>query len=263
MPSELDFFYQLGQRIRAKLADSTDERDRPLLDLTWDYPTDERRQSELRGGAGGDQRLPPDRPGDREPLSSYTELRADRSAPTGCWIYTGVYAGGVNQAANRVPRGGPGRGQSEWGWAWRANRRILYNRASAAPDGKPWSERKRWVWWDEERRRWVGDDVPDFVADRAPGSRPDPGLGGPAALAGDDAFIMQADGKGWLFAPKGMVDGPLPAHYEPQESRSPTRSTRSSRVPPGSRSRGRTTSARRARARPDRRCTRTCSPPTG
>ena len=39
--SELDFFYELGKRIREKLAGSTDERDRPLLDLTWDYPLDE------------------------------------------------------------------------------------------------------------------------------------------------------------------------------------------------------------------------------
>ena len=39
--SDLDFFYKLGQRIRAKLADSTDARDRPLLDLTWDYPASE------------------------------------------------------------------------------------------------------------------------------------------------------------------------------------------------------------------------------
>ena len=29
---------------------------------------------------------------------------------------------------------------------------------------------------------------------------------------------MQADGKAWLFAPAGLVDGPLPVHYEPQES---------------------------------------------
>jgi formate dehydrogenase major subunit len=29
---------------------------------------------------------------------------------------------------------------------------------------------------------------------------------------------MQADGKGWLFVPAGLVDGPLPAHYEPQDS---------------------------------------------
>jgi formate dehydrogenase major subunit len=216
--SELDFFYQLGQRIRQKLADSTDERDRPLLDLTWDYPTDEEGNpsseavlAEINGYRRTDA-------GDREPLSSYTELKTDGSTAAGCWIYTGVYAGGVNHAADRVPGGGPGRSQSQWGWAWPANRRILYNRASADPAGKPWSERKKYVWWDEDQRRWVGDDVPDFVVDRAPGSRPDPRVGGPAALAGDDPFIMQSDGKGWLFAPKGMVDGPLPAHYEPQES---------------------------------------------
>jgi formate dehydrogenase major subunit len=29
---------------------------------------------------------------------------------------------------------------------------------------------------------------------------------------------MQADGKGWLFVPDGLVDGPLPTHYEPEES---------------------------------------------
>jgi formate dehydrogenase major subunit len=216
--SDLDFFYKLGQRIRAKLAGSTDERDRPLLELTWDYQVDERDEPDpeaVLAEINGYQRTGP-AAGDL--LSSYTQLRADGSTTAGCWIYTGVYAGGVNHAADRVPHGGQGRSQSQWGWAWPANRRILYNRASADPDGKPWSERKKLVWWDEEKRRWVGDDVPDFVPDRAPGSRPDPDLGGPAALAGDDPFIMQSDGKGWLFAPKGMVDGPLPTHYEPQES---------------------------------------------
>jgi formate dehydrogenase major subunit len=221
--SDLDFFYKLGQRIRAKLAGSTDERDRPLLDLTWDYPAgegDEANPGEANPAAvlaeiNGYHRTGPQA---GQLLSSYTELRADGSTTAGCWIYTGVYAGGVNHAANRVPHGGSGPSQSEWGWAWPANRRILYNRASADPDGKPWSERKRYVWWDEEKGRWVGNDVPDFVIDRAPGSRPNPDLGGPAALAGDDAFIMQSDGKGWLFTPKGMVDGPLPTHYEPQES---------------------------------------------
>ena len=221
--SELDFFYQLGQRIRAKLADSTDQRDRPLLDLTWDYPAGE--HDEANPGDASPEKVLAEingfrrtGPGGGDLLPTYTELRADGSTAAGCWIYTGVYAGGVNHAADRVPHGGPGRAQSEWGWAWPANRRILYNRASADPDGNPWSERKKWVWWDEEQRRWTGDDVPDFVLDRAPGSEPDPDLGGPAALAGDDAFIMQSDGKGWLYAPKGMVDGPLPTHYEPQES---------------------------------------------
>jgi formate dehydrogenase major subunit len=216
--SDLDFFYKLGQRIREKLAGSTDERDRPLLELTWDYQADEHGDldpeavlAEINGyrliGQDG-----------REPVSAYTELRADGSTAAGCWIYTGVYADGVNHAADRVPHGGPGRAQSQWGWAWPANRRVLYNRASADPDGRPWSERKKYVWWDEEQHRWVGDDVPDFVIDRPPGSRPDPGLGGPDALAGDDAFVMQSDGKGWLYAPMGMIDGPLPTHYEPQES---------------------------------------------
>jgi formate dehydrogenase major subunit len=209
--SELDFFYLLGQRIRAKLADSTDPRDRPLLDLTWDYGSGEADPEAVLAEINGSGP-------DGKPLSSYTELRSDGSTTSGCWIYTGVYAGGVNHAADRVPRGGQGPSQAEWGWAWPANRRILYNRASAAPDGTPWSERKKLVWWDEEQGRWTGGDVPDFVPDRAPGSRPDPDLGGAAALAGDDPFIMQADGKGWLFAPKGMVDGPLPTHYEPQES---------------------------------------------
>jgi formate dehydrogenase major subunit len=216
--SELAFFYELGKRIKQRLAGSTDERDRPLLDLTWDYPTDEHGEIDseaVLAEYNGHHLTGPDA---GKPVSGFTELRADGSTAAGCWIYAGVYADGVNQSARRVPHGGPSPTQSEWGWAWPADRRILYNRASADPDGKPWSERKRYIWWDPEKQRWVGYDVPDFVVDRPPGSQPDPDLGGPDALAGDDPFIMQADGKGWLFAPKGVVDGPLPTHYEPQES---------------------------------------------
>lgn len=215
--SELSFFYELGRRIRAKLADSTDPRDRPLLDLTWDYPMvdgepdPESVLREINGFYVGGER-------DGQPLSAYTEMADDGSTAGGCWIYTGVYADAVNQAARRVPQGGGGVSQREWGWAWPADRRILYNRASADPSGKPWSERKKLIWWDADAGQWVGDDNPDFPLDRAPDARPDPSIGGPAALAGDDPFIMQADGKGWLFAPKGLVDGPLPTHYEAQES---------------------------------------------
>src|SRR5439155_17840911 len=107
---------------------------------------------------------------------------------------------------------------AEWAWAWPANRRILYNRASAAPDGTPWSERKKYVWWDPEEGKWTGRDVPDFVPDRAPDFVPDEDAVGPDALRGDDPFIMQADGKGWLFTPAGLEDGPMPTHYEPQDS---------------------------------------------
>lgn len=216
--SELQFFYELGKRIRAKLADSTDERDRPLLDLTWDYPEDEHGEPDAEAVLQevNGRHLTGDKAG--ELLSSYTEMKADGSTSGGCWIYTGVYAGGTNHAASRKP----GREQNltalDWGWAWPANRRILYNRASADPDGRPWSERKRYVWWDEAQQKWVGEDVPDFEATKPPSYRADPAQGGPAGLAGDDPFVMQADGKGWLFTPKGMLDGPLPTHYEPQES---------------------------------------------
>jgi formate dehydrogenase major subunit len=213
--SDLWFTYHLGRRIRAKLASSDDEMDRPVQDLTWDYPV-HGKQDEPDADAilaeinGWDA--------EGKPLSTYNDLKSDGSTTCGCWIYCGVRAGGVNQADRRKP----GRDQSwvapEWGWAWPANRRVLYNRASADPDGKPWSEGKALVWWDEEQGRWTGHDVPDFIPTRPPSYRPPPGATGTDAISGTDPFIMQADGKAWLFVPAGLVDGPLPAHYEPQES---------------------------------------------
>jgi formate dehydrogenase major subunit len=213
--SDLWFTYHLGRRIRQKLASSAEDADRPVLDLTWDYPVrgpleDPDAEAVLAEINGWDA--------DQRPLSTYTQLVDDGSTACGCWIYCGVRAEGVNQAARRKP----GQQQSwvapEWGWAWPANRRVLYNRASADPEGRPWSERKALVWWDEGEGRWAGHDVPDFIADRAPSYRPPKGATGTAAISGIDPFIMQADGKAWLFAPAGLVDGPLPAHYEPQES---------------------------------------------
>lgn len=216
--SELDFFFELGKRVREKLKDSEDPRDRPLLDMTWDYPVDEDGEvdpesvlREINGYHIGGEK-------DGQPLSTFNEMTADGTTAGGCWIYTGIYAGGVNMAARRKPGSEQDETALEWAWAWPLNRRILYNRASAAPDGTPWSERKKYVWFDEEKKRWVGADVPDFPIDRAPGARSDQAYGGPSHLDGDDPFIMQADGKGWLFVPSGMVDGPLPTHYEPQES---------------------------------------------
>jgi formate dehydrogenase major subunit len=213
--SELWFYYHLGRLLRQKLAGSSDEMDRPLLELQWDYPT-EGSIAEPTAAAvlaeinGWDA--------DGEPLTSYEQLNEDGSTACGCWIYCGVYTNGVNQAARRKP----GREQNwvanEWGWAWPANRRIIYNRASADPDGKPWSERKALVWWDDEEGTWSGHDIPDFSATKSPWHRPPPGARGAEALSGIDPFVMQADGKGWLFVPAGLTDGPLPTHYEPQDS---------------------------------------------
>ena len=217
--SELQFFYEFGKKLRAKLAGSTDWRDRPLLDLTWDYPVDEHGEpdaeailKEING-----YHLTGEKAG--QLLNNFNEMKSDGSTMGGCWIYTGIFADGVNHARKKVPVSEQGIYGMEWGWAWPANRRILYNRASADADGKPWSERKKYIWWDEEAGQWTGKDVPDFPLTLRPDAQPDPHeAGGPAALSGTDAFIMQADGKGWLFAPKGMIDGPLPTHYEAPES---------------------------------------------
>ena len=226
--SELHFYYHLGRLIKEKLAGSTDEMDRPVHDLVWHYPTEGRIAepsaeavlAEVNGwNANG------------EPLGAYTELKDDGSTTCGCWIYCGCYADGVNQPARRKP----GHEQSwvapEWGWAWPANRRILYNRASADPEGKPWSERKALIWWDADQRKWVGHDVPDFKVTKPPDYTPPEGARGAEALAGVDAFIMQADGKAWLYAPAGLNDGPLPTHYEPQDSPFPNLLYRQQRNP--------------------------------
>ena len=107
----------------------------------------------------------------------------------------------------------------EWGWAWPMNRRILYNRASADPDGQPWSERKRYLWWDARgRASGPARTCPTSSPTRRPTTSRPRTPQGPDALRGDEPFIMQADGKAWLYAPAGLVDGPLPTHYEPHES---------------------------------------------
>lgn len=213
--SDLWFYFHLGRIIRERLASSTDPRDRPVQTLTWDYPTlghtaDPDAEAVLReiNGVGADGRA----------LSTYIDMKDDGSTSGGCWIYTGVYADEVNQAARRKPAREQGPVAGEWGWAWPLNRRMLYNRASADPDGKPWSERKAYVSWDEAAGRWVGEDVPDFEATKRPDYVPPEGAQAQAAIGGADPFVMQGDGKGWLYAPAGLVDGPMPTHYEPSES---------------------------------------------
>jgi formate dehydrogenase major subunit len=212
--SELWFFYHLGRMLKERLAGSAERRDRPILDLAWNYKAVDGEPSSddvLRHINGINLET-------GEALNSYLELKADGSTSCGCWIYSGVYAGEVNQAARRKSRHEQDQYALEWGWVWPMNRRVLYNRASADPQGKPWSERKKLIWWDAEQGKWVGGDVPDFQATKPPDFVPEPGAFGPAALRGDDPFVMQTDGKGWLFAPAGLADGPLPTHYEPHES---------------------------------------------
>jgi formate dehydrogenase major subunit len=213
--SDLWFAFHLGRRIRDRLAGSEDSMDRPLLDLTWDYPMqgphdDPDSEAVLKEINGWDA--------DGKPLSAYTDLKDDGSTVCGCWIYCGCFADGVNQTARRKPWTEQNWIAPEWAWAWPMNRRILYNRASADPAGRPWSDAKKLVWWDETAQKWTGHDVPDFAADMHPSYVPGAEARAEQNIAGTDPFVMQTDGKGWLFVPSGLTDGPLPAHYEPHES---------------------------------------------
>ncbi len=213
--SDLWFAYHLGKRIRVRVAESDAERDRLLRSLSWDYPeTGDEAEPDAEAVL---QEINGRRP-DGTLLNGFAELKPDGSTQCGCWIYSGCYAGGVNQTARRKPQSEQSWVAAEWGWAWPANRRMLYNRASADPQGKPWSEKKRYVWWDEEKGEWTGHDVPDFEKTKSPGYIPPDGAVGPAALAGTDPFIMQRDGKGALFVWTGLKDGPMPTHYESAES---------------------------------------------
>ena len=215
--SELDFVFKLGQRLKKLYENEYDQkRNWPIRDLTWDYPThgitnEPSAEAVLREYNGY-------RVADGKPLEGFTSLKDDGSTACGCWIYSGAYRDGINMTARRTPYWEQNYIAAAWGWAWPHNRRILYNRASADPGGKPWSERKKLVWWDEEKQKWTGEDTPDFIVERPPWYRPSKDARGKDTISGIDPFVMQSDGKGWLFAPSGLADGPLPAHYEPEES---------------------------------------------
>ncbi len=218
--SDLWFLYHLGRRLKRLYAGSTDPKDAPILNLQWDYPTKGRNQEpsadailkEINGYTveGGKQ------------LVNTHKIKDDGSTACGVWTYCGIYPEeGVNKARGRKadPPGGPGT-HLNWGFAWPDNRRILYNRASADPNGKPWSEKKAYMWWDGGEKKWTGKDVIDFEPDKAPDYAPDWSKKprGMAAIDGKSPFTMIADGKSSLFVPSGLKDAPLPTHYEPVES---------------------------------------------
>ncbi len=230
--SETWFIHQLALRLKAKAEASSDPMHEAIRALDWWYPEDEHGEprvqailAEINGwkttpSANAERSVwihdQKGRAHHGEQLESYNQLKDDGSTAAGCWIYTGIYGPDkINRALRREPKGPYGHG---WGWAWPSDRRILYNRASARPDGTPWSDRKKLVWWDAERQKWVGNDVADFVADKPPDYVPPEGATGLKAHPGDRPFILHEDGLGWIFVAKGLEDGPFPAHYEPLES---------------------------------------------
>ncbi|MDR6257316.1 formate dehydrogenase-N alpha subunit [Klebsiella variicola] len=136
-------------------------------------------------------------------LNSFALLRDDGSTASSCWIYTGSWTEQGNQMANRDNADPSGLGNTlGWAWAWPLNRRVLYNRASADINGKPWDAKRMLIQWNGSK--WVGNDIPDFNT-APPGSNTGP-------------FIMQQEGLGRLFALDKLAEGPFPEHYEPMET---------------------------------------------
>jgi formate dehydrogenase major subunit len=186
----------------------------PILNLTWSY-TDPQHPSlselakEFNGKALADLTDPKTQQTIKrgQQLPGFAWLKDDGTTSCGNWIYSGCWTEAGPQLARRGTEDPSGLGIFQnWAWSWPANRRVLYNRASCDPAGKPWDAERKQVWWSEAAQSWVGNDVPDFKADSTPKEHMGP-------------FIMNAEGVGRIFGPLGaFADGPFPEHYEPFES---------------------------------------------
>ena len=211
--SDMEIMSDLFSRLKTAYAKDGGAFPDPILNLTWNYsnphnPDAAEVLKEINGYAVEDVPDPADpsklllRAG--QLLPNFGVMRDDGKTSGGCWIYTGVYTEAGNMSMRRDASDPTGKGVfPNWGFAWPANRRVLYNRASADPNGKPWSERKKYVWWNGSR--WTGPDVPDY----APTVAPDKAVG---------PFIMNPEGTARLFARAAMPDGPFPEHYEPMDA---------------------------------------------
>ncbi len=185
----------------------------PILNLTWSYTNAEPSLAELakeiNGKALADLTDPktPQVIKRGQQLPGFAWLKDDGTTSSGNWIYSGCWTEAGPQLARRGTEDPSGQGiYPNWAWSWPANRRVLYNRASCDPSGKPWDAERKQVWWNESAQLWVGNDVPDFKPDSHPKEHMGP-------------FIMTPEGVGRVFAPLGaFADGPFPEHYEPIES---------------------------------------------
>jgi len=213
--SELWFVYHLGLRLKAKAESDSRPRHDGLKALTWKYSTQGRHAEPIAADVLREingYSVP-----ERKQLQHIKDLKNDGSTACGAWIYCGVFPeSNYNRALERKTKDLLGHG---WGFAWPNDCRIIYNRASARPDGKPWSERKKLVWWDAQTKQWTGLDNPDYEKEMPPDTPANIHEGtGTEALGGARPFTLHPDGVGWLYVASGLKDGPLPTHYEPLES---------------------------------------------
>jgi formate dehydrogenase major subunit len=186
----------------------------PILNIAWNY-TDPLHRSfvelakEINGRALADvtdaARTQSIKAGQQ--LPGFALLKDDGSTLSGNWLYCGSWteAGAMSQRRGTEDPSGLGI-YPNWAWSWPANRRVMYNRASCDPEGRPWDADRRQVSWNEASGKWTGPDVPDFKADSPPKDHMGP-------------FIMNPEGVGRLFGPlSAFQDGPFPEFYEPIES---------------------------------------------
>jgi len=185
----------------------------PIVNLTWSYATAHPSLAELAKEINGKALADLTDPKTQQVIKrgqqvpGFAWLKDDGTTSCGNWIYSGCWTEAGPQLARRGTEDPSGQGiYPNWAWSWPANRRVLYNRASCDPSGKPWDAERKQVWWNEAAQLWVGNDVPDFKPDSHPKEHMGP-------------FIMTPEGVGRVFAPLGaFADGPFPEHYEPIES---------------------------------------------
>jgi formate dehydrogenase major subunit len=211
--SDLEIMSGLWLRMRKAYQEKGGKYPDPILKMTWPYadpesPTPEEMAMEFNGRALADVTDPADQTKvlakRGEQLASFAQLRDDGSTASGCWIFCGSWTQAGNQMGRRDNSDPTGIGQTlGWAWAWPANRRVLYNRASCDVNGKPFDPSRKLVAWNG--RAWTGPDIPDFKVDEPP----DKGM---------SPFIMNPEGVARFFARDGMNEGPFPAHYEPFET---------------------------------------------
>jgi formate dehydrogenase major subunit len=211
--NDVEIVADLFTRIRALYVKEGGIFPDPIVNLAWDYkipfqPSPEELAKEFNGKALADVPDPKDATKflakEGEQLATFAHLQADGSTACGNWLFCGSWTQAGNLMARRDASDPSGLGATTgWGFSWPANRRILYNRASADPAGKPWDPKRKYVWWNGTK--WVGNDVPDFNVT----SKPEEGM---------SPFIMNPEGVARLFATDKLADGPLPEHYEPIES---------------------------------------------
>ncbi|MBL8674716.1 MAG: formate dehydrogenase, partial [Rhodospirillales bacterium] len=211
--ADIDIMARLFLKVRELYAKEGGAFADPILKLDWAYenpaaPQPEELAREINGRAIANIPDPLDATrvamAKGTLLNGFGELRADGTTACGCWIYSGCWTERGNQMARRDATDPGGLGATpNWAWSWPANRRILYNRASADVAGKPWNDKQKQVWWNGER--WTGYDVPDY----GPLVKPEAGVG---------PFIMNQEGTARLFTRAGLRDGPFPEHYEPFEA---------------------------------------------